>query len=185
MVPGVTPDASKPVAWRQASGFGYGGILPQTQAATGSVFDMLMQFSAASRMFEFFGDSTQVTYNPSESARLVDENGNFVLDEDGNIVWAGDVGKTLTAILEAPVTTRETIENEEEDEKLQRTIVLSRDPDLDATYGYLTDVELGGTVVIDNTEVWGIERIESRSPTFLRVVCELWYIRERDRVERR
>jgi hypothetical protein len=144
-----------------------------------------MQDSAAPVMFDLLGDAIQVVYASADAMPLLDVDGNIVLDIEGNPVWLGDdEGKVLTAVLEAPATTRETIESEEEDEKLRRTVVLSTDPDMDEDYGYLSDVEIGGTITINNNEVWGIDGIESRSPTFIRVICERWFIRGRDRVER-
>ena len=145
-----------------------------------SAFDTLMRESAAPVFFNLMGDAVEVLYTKANAEYISD-----VTDADGNRVLTGAstrCARQCTAIIEDPSTSREEIQEQEEDEKLRRVVVLSTDPD--STYGYVIDVELGGTITINKNEVWGIAEIESHSETFIRVVVEFWYIRERDRMER-
>jgi hypothetical protein len=122
-------------------------------------FDTLMQSSAAPMLFTMLGDPRKATYT----------------DPDGNTTQC-------TAVLHAPTSRRETSERAETDDVEHGTVIISTDPA--SAYGYVTNVELGGTVTFDGS-VWGIEDITSRSATFYRLRCSRWRVRDRDVVERR
>lgn len=125
-----------------------------------SDFDSLMEEVAAPILFEQLGDDTQVVYRPP----------------------GGGTPAYMTAILPGYGTQIEEIEDEREDQRTSRHVIVTADTD--GTYGGIATPKLGGTVEIGDGE-WEIEAIDSRSPAIVRLTCVFWRKRKLDHYEHR
>lgn len=70
MAPGITPNATKPVAWRQSVGWGYQGIDASTTTTRQTVLDRAMR-PLASNLLGVFGKNVTITYHTPGSYSAV------------------------------------------------------------------------------------------------------------------